>query len=56
MNNNRIDGKIVLITGGTSGLGLETAIALAERGMFFFTFIPSLNKKKSIFCHFLEIK
>lgn len=32
----RIDGKIVLITGPTSGIGYEVAKVLAERGNQFF--------------------
>ncbi|XP_063231599.1 retinol dehydrogenase 13-like isoform X2 [Bacillus rossius redtenbacheri] len=31
-SNNRIDGKIVIVTGATSGLGLHTATELAKRG------------------------
>lgn len=39
---NRIDGKIVIVTGASSGVGLETCKELAERG-----------KSRLIFSHFM---
>lgn len=43
-NEIKIDGKVVIVTGGTSGMGLETARNLARRGGK--VYIASRNEKK----------
>jgi NAD(P)-dependent dehydrogenase (short-subunit alcohol dehydrogenase family) len=45
--NGKLDGKVVLITGGTGGLGLETAKALHSTGAKIFVTARSEEKGKA---------
>lgn len=42
------NGKIAIVTGSSSGIGFETAVALARNGFYTYATMRNLNKSKSI--------
>ena len=40
--------KIALVTGSSSGIGLETSLALAKEGFYTFATMRDLNKNNKI--------